>query len=289
MTATIIDGKAVAAKVRAEVAEAVTKLKAERGCTPGLATVLIGDDPASHTYVRNKRKACAEVGIESFSYELPATISQAEAEALIGDLNARPEVHGILVQLPLPKPLNEHRILDILSPLKNVDGFDPADIGRIAMKGREPHYVPCTPAGVMRLLDEYKVPLSGANAVVLGRSTTVGMPVALLLTRRDATVTICHSRTRDLAAVCRSADVLIAAIGRAQMVKGDWIKPGAAVIDVGINRLDDPSSKSGTRMVGDVDYEAALPIAGVITPVPGGVGPMTIAMLMQNTLRAATL
>ncbi|MCC7205677.1 MAG: bifunctional methylenetetrahydrofolate dehydrogenase/methenyltetrahydrofolate cyclohydrolase FolD [Anaerolineae bacterium] len=287
MTATLIDGKAIAAKVRAEVAEGVERLVAERGIRPGLAAVLVGDNPASHTYVRMKRKACAEVGIESFGFELPATASQHEVESLVRDLNARDDVHGILVQLPLPAGLDEEAVLSAVGLNKDVDGFHPMNMGRLAQKGREPLFVPATPAGCIRLLEETGVKLSGANAVVLGRSNIVGMPVALLLVRQDATVTICHSRTKNLPDVVRSADVLIAAVGRAQMVKGDWIKPGAVVIDVGTNRVDDPSAKSGSRLVGDVDFDQAVGVAGAITPVPGGVGPMTIAMLLQNTLRAA--
>lgn len=288
MTATLIDGKAIAAKVRAEVAEGVARLAAERNVRPGLAAVLVGENPASQTYVRMKRKACAEVGIESFGCELPATASQQEVESLVRDLNARADVHGILVQLPLPAGLDEEAVLSAVGLNKDVDGFHPMNMGRLAQKGREPLFVPATPAGCIRLLEETGVKLSGANAVVLGRSNIVGMPVALLLVRQDATVTICHSRTRNLPEVVRSADVLIAAVGRAQMVKGDWIKPGAVVIDVGTNRIDDPTAKGGSRLVGDVDFEAAAQVAGAITPVPGGVGPMTIAMLLQNTLRAAT-
>jgi 5,10-methylene-tetrahydrofolate dehydrogenase/methenyl tetrahydrofolate cyclohydrolase len=287
VTTTIIDGKGVAAKVRAEVAAGVAALNAATGVVPGLATVLVGDDSASHTYVRNKRKQSGEVGIASFHYELPATVTQGEVEALIAELNARHDVHGILVQLPLPAHLDGERVLALIHHAKDVDGFGPQNIGRLAMKGHDPEFVPCTPAGVIRLLDEYNVPLTGVNAVVLGRSNIVGMPVALLLVRRDATVTLCHSRTRDLAEVCRRADVLIAAIGRANFVQGGWVKPGAAVIDVGINQISDPAAKNGVRMVGDVDFEAAGQVAGAITPVPGGVGPMTIAMLLQSTLRAA--
>jgi 5,10-methylene-tetrahydrofolate dehydrogenase/methenyl tetrahydrofolate cyclohydrolase len=284
--ATLIDGKAVAAQIRAEVAARAAAL-AERGVRPGLAAVLVGDNPASHTYVRMKRKACAEVGIESFYYELPKEISQAELEALIDSLNARPEVHGILVQLPLPAHLDEQRILSLISLAKDVDGFHPLNIGRLAMKGREPDFVPATPAGVMRLLEAYNAPFAGANAVVLGRSNIVGMPCALLLTKRDCTVTICHSRTRDLPEIVRRADILVAAVGRPHMVQGDWIKRGAFVIDVGTNRVPDPSAKDGSRLVGDVDFEAARRVAGAITPVPGGVGPMTIAMLLENTVTAA--
>lgn len=287
--ATIIDGKAVAARLNISAGERAAQITAKYGTRPGLATVLIGDNPASHSYVKMKRKACAEAGIESVHVELPKNVTQDEVLKLIAELNARRDVHGILVQLPLPSPLDETTILNAVSVDKDVDGFHPLNIGQLAMKGREPRFVPCTPAGVMRLLDEYKTPIGGANAVVLGRSNIVGMPVALLLTRRDATVTICHSRTRDLAEVIRRADILIAAVGRAQMVKGDWIKPGAVVIDVGTNRVDDPTAKNGSRLVGDVDFEAAKLIAGAITPVPGGVGPMTIAMLLQNTLNAAEM
>ena len=289
MTATLIDGKEIAARVRAEVAEGVKQLAATRGIRPGLAAVLVGDNPASHTYVKMKRKACTEAGIESFGFELPATASQQEVESLVRDLNARLDVHGILVQLPLPDHLDEEAVLSAVGIQKDVDGFHPVNMGRLAQKGRQPGFVPATPAGCIRLMEECNVKFSGANAVVLGRSNIVGMPVALLLVRRDATVTICHSRTRDLPDVIRRADILVAAVGRPQMVKGDWIKPGAIVIDVGINRIDDPSAKGGSRLVGDVDFDSAVEVAGAITPVPGGVGPMTIAMLLQNTLHAATM
>ncbi len=288
MTAKLIDGKNIAAEVRREVAEGVAKLAAEGGPRPGLATVLVGDNPASHTYVRAKRKACAEAGIESFGHELPADASQEEVEALVGRLNADPQVHGILVQLPLPAGLDEEAVLKAISIEKDVDGFHPLNIGRLAQKGREPLFVPCTPAGCLVLLKKAGAKLDGANAVVVGRSNIVGMPAALLLVKENATVTICHSRTADLAGVCRSADVLIAAIGRAEMIRGSWIKPGAFVVDVGINRVDDPSTKSGYRLVGDVAFEEALEVAAAITPVPGGVGPMTIALLLQNTLRSAS-
>lgn len=284
--ATLIDGKAVAAQIRAQVAARAAAL-AERGVRAGLAAVLVGDNPASHTYVRMKRKACAEVGIESFYHELPKDISPAELEALIDSLNARSDVHGILVQLPLPAHLDEQRIVSLISLAKDVDGFHPLNIGRLAMKGREPDFLPATPAGVIRLLEAYNAPFVGADAVVLGRSNIVGMPCALLLTKRDCTVTICHSRSRDLPQIVRRADILVAAVGRPHMVQGDWIKPGAFVIDVGTNRVPDPSAKDGSRLVGDVDFEAARHIAGAITPVPGGVGPMTIAMLLENTITAA--
>lgn len=289
MTATLIDGKAIAARIRTEISAKVTQLVEKHGVRPGLAAVLIGDNPASHQYVSMKRKACAEVGIESFGFELPADVSQEQVEALIHELNARPDVNGILVQLPLPPQLDESRILNLVSLEKDVDGFHPINIGRLAQRGREPLFVSATPAGVIRLLEECNVQFAGANAVVLGRSNIVGMPVALLLIRRDATVTVCHSRTHDLPNVVRQADILVAAVGRAQMVKANWIKPGAVVIDVGTNKIDDPTKKSGSRTVGDVDFEAVKEVAGAITPVPGGVGPMTITMLLENTLRAAEM
>jgi len=288
MTATIIDGKAIAQEIRQEVLAGVEKLLADGGQRPGLATVLVGDNPASHTYVKGKRKASAEVGIESFGYELPATASQIEVEDLVGMLNADPKVHGILVQLPLPTGLDEESVLKAISIDKDVDGFHPLNIGRLAQKGREPLFVPCTPAGCLVLLKKVGAQLAGANAVVVGRSNIVGMPAALLLVKENATVTICHSRTKDLPAACRSADVLIAAIGRAEMIRGSWIKPGAYVIDVGINRVEDATAKSGQRLVGDVAFAEAVEVAGAITPVPGGVGPMTIALLLQNTLRSAS-
>ncbi len=287
MTAQLIDGKAIAADIRAEVTAGVEKLKAEKGITPGLATVLVGDDPASHKYVSMKRKMCAQVGIESFHHELPESATQDEVLALVQGLGEDPKVHGILVQLPLPSQVDEKTILEAVPLSKDVDGFHPLNIGALAMKGREPAFVPCTPNGVIELLDRSDVEISGANAVVLGRTNIVGMPVALLLVSRNATVTVCHSRTQDLPAVCREADILVAAIGRARMVKGDWIKPGATIIDVGTNVIDDATRKSGKRLVGDVDFDAGLEVAGKITPVPGGVGPMTIAMLLANTLRAA--
>lgn len=251
MTASIIDGKAIAKDIRTEVAQGVEKLLAAGGPRPGLATVLVGDNPASHTYVKGKRKACAEAGIESFGHELPATATQAEVEGLVARLNQDPKVHGILVQLPLPAGLDEESVLKAISIEKDVDGFHPLNIGRLAQKGREPLFVPCTPAGCLVLLKKAGAKLDGANAVVVGRSNIVGMPAALLLIKENATVTICHSRTKDLPGVCRSADVLIAAIGRTEMIRGSWIKPGAYVIDVGINRVEDPAAKSGYRLVGD--------------------------------------
>jgi len=287
MPAKIIDGKAIAAALRAEVASGVETLVAEGGPKPGLATVLVGENPASQVYVRMKRKACEEVGIESYGIELPADSSQEEVEALVRDLNADEKVHGILVQLPLPAGLDEEAVLKAIDVSKDVDGFHPINIGRLAQKGREPLFVPCTPAGCIYLLKQAGAKLEGARAVVVGRSNIVGMPAALLLIKENATVTVCHSRTRDLPAVCREADVLIAAIGRPEMIRGDWIKPGAYVIDVGVNRVEDASRKRGYRLVGDVAYEEALDVAGAITPVPGGVGPMTIAGLLKNTLDSA--
>jgi 5,10-methylene-tetrahydrofolate dehydrogenase/methenyl tetrahydrofolate cyclohydrolase len=289
MTAQIIDGKAIAAKVRGEVKQSVERMKVEDNYTPGLATVLVGEDPASSTYVRSKQRACEELGIRSIGYELPGDISQADLLAVVTELNNDPNVNGILVQLPLPKHIDEEAILNAISIEKDVDGFHPVNIGRLAMKGRDPLFIPCTPHGCIVLLDEAGVPIKGAEAVVVGRSNIVGLPVAMLLQKRDATVTICHSRTKDLAEHLRNADIVIAAIGRTEMITGDMLKPGAAVIDVGINQKPDPTAKRGYRLVGDVDYDSASEVAGAITPVPGGVGPMTIAMLMKNTLRAAEI
>jgi 5,10-methylene-tetrahydrofolate dehydrogenase/methenyl tetrahydrofolate cyclohydrolase len=283
----LIDGKQIAANLRAEVGEKVAELTAQHAITPGLATVLVGDDPASHAYVRMKRKACEELGINSFHHELPADTPQSEVEKLVSELNADLNVHGILVQLPLPDHINEKEVLDLISIAKDVDGFHPMNIGMLAMKGRDPHFLPCTPHGVMVMLREAGVDLNGKSAVVLGRSNIVGIPVALLLMHANATVTIAHSRTQNLQEVCKSADVLIAAVGRAEMVTADWVKPGAVVIDVGINRVDDASKKSGYRLVGDVHTESVAEVASAVSPVPGGVGPMTIAMLMSNTLTSA--
>lgn len=289
MTATIIDGVAVADRMRGEIAEGARRLQEEHGITPGLATVLIGENPASQSYVRMKRKACEKAGITSFGYELPADVSQQEVETLVEQLNADPAVHGILVQLPLPDHLDAERVLSLLSLYKDVDGFHPVNIGRLAMKGRDPLFIPCTPHGALVLLEEAGARLDGANAVVLGRSNIVGLPMALLLIHRNATVTVCHSRTHDLPAVTRQADILVAAVGRPEMVRGDWVKPGAYVIDVGSNRIDDPTSEKGYRWVGDVAFDEVKEVAGAITPSPGGVGPMTITMLLKNTLRAAEM
>ena len=289
MAAEILDGKVIAAEVRETVAAEVAAMIAAGQPKPGLATVLVGENPASQVYVSSKQKACAQVGIESFGFKLPATASQDEVDGLVRELNEDPRVNGILVQLPLPSGLDEERVLSTISIEKDVDGFHPLNIGRLAQKGRDPLFIPCTPYGVMYMLEYLGVKLEGANAVVLGRSNIVGMPVALLMVRANATTTICHSRTKDLPAVCRSADVLIGAVGRPQMVRGDWVKPGAVVIDVGINRIDDPTHPKGSRLVGDVCFEEVKEVARAITPVPGGVGPMTIAMLLKNTVRAAQM
>ncbi len=289
MSANIIDGKQIGQEIRDEVKAAVED-RLKRGLpAPGLATVLVGENPASQVYVRNKQKACAEVGINSFGHNLPENSTQAEVEALVRELNADPAVNGILVQLPLPRHLDEEKVLSAIDLNKDVDGFHPINIGRLAQKGREPVFVPCTPAGCMVLLERAGAQLSGANAVVLGRSNIVGMPVALLLVKANTTVTICHSRTRDLPSVVRQADVLVAAIGQPEFVKKEWVKPGAIVIDVGINQKEDASAKRGYRLVGDVAFEEVSEVAGAITPVPGGVGPMTIALLLKNTLHAAEL
>ena len=287
MAATLIDGAAIAQALRAEVARETAELVKQGKPQPGLATVLVGDNPASQSYVSSKKKACAEVGIASFGHELPATASQAEVETLVKQLNADPHVNGILVQLPLPKGLDEEGVLSAISVEKDVDGFHPVNIGRLAQKGRDPLFVPCTPAGVIYLLKTVVPSLEGANAVVLGRSNIVGMPVALLLVRENATVTICHSRTKDLPALYAAQIYWWRRSARPSWCKGDWVKPGAVVIDVGINRVDDASRPEGYRLVGDVAFEEAKEVAGAITPVPGGVGPMTIAMLLNATLRAA--
>src|SRR5689334_14883375 len=289
MTAQIIDGKLIAQQVRAEVAARVAERTDAGKQKPTLATVLVGDRPDSAAYVASKGKACQELGMGSVSEHLPADATQEQVEALVGKLNAAPDISGILVQLPMPAHIDEERVLSLISIEKDVDGFSPANIGRLAQKGREPLFVPCTPYGCIYLLEKSGVKIEGANAVVLGRSNIVGMPAALLLLARNATVTICHSRTKDIPAAVRNADIVIAAIGKTEFVRGDWIKPGAAVIDVGINAVPDATKKSGQRLVGDVNFNEAKEVAGFITPVPGGVGPMTIAMLMQNTLRAAEL
>ncbi|HTX10922.1 MAG TPA: bifunctional methylenetetrahydrofolate dehydrogenase/methenyltetrahydrofolate cyclohydrolase FolD [Solirubrobacteraceae bacterium] len=280
MSATIIDGKEVAAQVRAEVARDVAAFRERTGRAPGLATILVGDDPASAVYVANKRKACAEAGITDYHQHLRNDATQDDVAAVIEDCNGNPDVSGILLQLPVPEGLNGKELTALIEADKDVDGLTHVSAGRL-MQGA-PGLRPCTPLGVIELLDRYSVALEGAQAVVVGRSDLVGKPVAFLLLHRNATVTMCHSRTRDLPGVCSQADVLIAAIGRAEMIGADYIKPGAAVIDVGINRTD-------AGLKGDVQFEAAAEKAGLITPVPGGVGPMTIAMLLRNTVTAAQL
>jgi 5,10-methylene-tetrahydrofolate dehydrogenase/methenyl tetrahydrofolate cyclohydrolase len=287
LTAKIIDGEAVASKIREQVKADVEEIVKTHGFPPGLATVLVGDNPASRQYVRMKQNRCKKVGIVSFGHTLSAETGQDEVEKLVRELGEDPKVHGILVQLPLPDHLDEEAVLNTIPLHKDIDGFHPVNIGRLAMKGRKPLFIPCTPAGVIRLLEEAGAEFDGAEAVVLGRSNIVGMPVAMLLIHRNATVTVCHSRTKDLPGVCRRADILVAAVGRPQMVKADWVKPGAYVIDVGSNRVDDPESERGYRWVGDVDFDEVKEVAGAITPSPGGVGPMTIAGLLQNTLHAA--
>lgn len=287
MTAQLIDGKAIAATIRGEIKAEVEAMQSQHGQVPGLATVLVGERKDSQTYVRMKKKACAEVGIASFSHDLPADISQADLLKVVQDLNANPEVHGILVQLPLPDHIDEEEILSAVSLEKDVDGFHPINIGRLSMKRRDPLFMPCTPKGCIELLLRTGVEIAGKRAVVLGRSNIVGLPVAMLLLHRNATLTICHSRTQNLPQVVREADILVAAVGRAEMVKGDWIKPGAVVIDVGVNAVEDSSTSKGYRLVGDVDFDEVKEVASAITPVPGGVGPMTIAMLLQNTLDGA--
>ncbi len=289
MTAQIIDGKMIAQQVREEVAAKVAARTTAGKQQPTLVTVLVGDRPDSAAYVASKGKACQELGMGSISEHLPADVTQEQVESVVRRLNADTTVNGILVQLPMPSHIDEERVLSLINIEKDVDGFSPLNIGRLAQKGREPLFVPCTPYGCMYLLEKSGVKIEGANAVVLGRSNIVGMPAALLLIGKNATVTVCHSRTKDLPGVVRQADILIAAIGKPQMVRGDWIKPGAAIIDVGINAIPDATKKSGRRLVGDVHFEEAKDVAGHITPVPGGVGPMTIAMLLKNTLRAAEI
>jgi methylenetetrahydrofolate dehydrogenase (NADP+)/methenyltetrahydrofolate cyclohydrolase len=288
MTAQIIDGKAYAAQLRERVAGHVARLKTENGITPGLAVVIVGHDPASEIYVANKAKQTAEVGMHSEKYELPEDTSEAEVLGLVERLNADPAVHGILVQLPVPKHIDPNKILLTISPDKDVDCFTPASVGKLQIGLPGP--VSCTPLGCLMLLRDFVGDLAGKHAVIVGRSNLVGKPMAQLLLRENCTVTVAHSRTADLPGIVRQADIVIAAVGRPLMIKGDWIKPGAAVIDVGINRIPVPEKGEGkTRTVGDVDYAAALPVAGWITPVPGGVGPMTIACLLANTVTTASL
>lgn len=278
--ATVIDGKGLAAKIRAEAAKDVAALK-RAGVNPGLAVVLVGDDQASATYVRSKLRDCEECGIASFDYKLPADASQDEILQLVRNLNDDPKITGILVQMPLPSHLDAEEIIEAISPLKDVDGFHPTSLGRL-VRGL-PGLRPCTPAGIMVMLDEYNIELAGKNAVIVGRSSIVGKPMAHMLLERDATISVAHSRTRNLDEICRSADILVVACGIAKLVKGDWVRPGATVIDVGMDRDEDG------RLCGDVDYDDVFNVAGAITPVPGGVGPMTRAMLMSNVVTAARM
>jgi len=285
MTAKIIDGKEASARLKEGIAAAVAQLKAKHNLVPGLATVLVGEDPASQVYVRNKNKTAHALGMNSTQYDLPATTSEEDLLALVKKLNADPAVHGILVQLPVPKQIDSYKVITTTSPAKDVDGLHPESSGRLVSGGEA--LVPCTPLGCLMLLKDVMSDLTGKNAVIVGRSNLVGKPIAHLLLNENCTVTIAHSRTKDLAGLCRTADILVAAVGRAEMVKGDWVKPGAVVIDVGINRIPTPDGKG--RLVGDVAYEEAAKVASAITPVPGGVGPMTIACLMANTLKAACM
>ncbi|HLK92214.1 MAG TPA: bifunctional methylenetetrahydrofolate dehydrogenase/methenyltetrahydrofolate cyclohydrolase FolD [Polyangia bacterium] len=278
MAAKILDGKALAARIKADLANEVAALRA-RGVEPGLAVVLVGDDPASQIYVRNKTTSCAQAGIRTFDHRLPATTKQAELLALVAKLNADPAVDGILIQLPLPAGLEPRAIMEAVDPRKDVDGIHPDNLGHLVMG--EPRFVACTPFGIMKLIEESGLALGGTNAVVVGRSNMVGKPMAALLTNANATVTLCHSKTRDLGAVVAQADLVVAAVGRREMIRGAWIKPGAVVLDVGINRQPDG------KLLGDVEFAAAAERASAITPVPGGVGPMTIAMLLVNTVTSA--
>lgn len=274
MAAQIINGKEIAAQIRRELKERVERLAAQ-GRRPGLAVVLVGDNPASAVYVRQKKKACQEIGIYSEEHKLSGTISQAELLALVDKLNVDPKIHGILVQLPLPEGLNEEEVINRIDPRKDVDGFHPVNVGKLSIG--LPTFVPCTPAGVLELVKRTGISIAGKKVVVLGRSNIVGKPAALLFLRENATVTICHSRTENVQAECAQADILVVAVGRPKLVKREWVKPGAVVIDVGINRVEG-------KIVGDVDFDEVKEVAGAITPVPGGVGPMTIAMLMKNTV-----
>ena len=284
MTAKIIDGKEFAERVRMQVGAHVARLKDDHGLTPGLAVVLVGEDPASEVYVRSKGKMTVEVGMESFEHKLPADTSEADLLALIDRLNNDPAVHGILVQLPLPDHLDSDLVINAINPAKDVDGFHISNVGLLGAGQKS--MVPCTPLGCLMMLRDHHGSLSGMNAVVVGRSNIVGKPMAQLLLGDSCTVTIAHSRTKDLGEVCRGADILVAAVGRPEMIPGDWVRPGATVIDVGINRIPHPEKEGKTRLVGDVDFASAKEVAGAITPVPGGVGPMTIACLLANTVTA---
>jgi methylenetetrahydrofolate dehydrogenase (NADP+) / methenyltetrahydrofolate cyclohydrolase len=292
MAAKLIDGKAIAEQINAETAAEIARLKAEHQLTPGLAVILVGDNPASAAYVASKDKMCERLGLHSERIDLPAATQQGALLAIINDLNFKKDVHGILVQSPLPPQISEDAIFAAIDPTKDVDGFHPLNVGKLAL-GDPTGFVPCTPAGVHQLLIRSGVTIEGAHVVVLGRSRIVGRPVSLILSQKapnaNATVTVCHSRSKHLAEICRSADILIAAIGSPRFVKADMVREGAVVIDVGINRVEDKTAEKGYRLVGDADFDAVSPKASLITPVPGGVGPMTIAMLMHNTVRAAKM
>lgn len=287
MSAQVLDGRATSATIREEVKAEVEQLKAEHGVVPGLATVLVGENPASQTYVTMKENQCENAGMNAFGHHLPEDISQEELEAEIAALNADPEVHGILVQLPLPDHLDEDRTLAAIALEKDVDGFHPLNIARLTLQGVEPTFAPCMPLGCIELLDRYDVAIKGQEAVVLGPTNIVGLPTALLLLHRGASLTICHPHTEDLAAASKRADILVAAIDEPGMVKGDWVKPGAAVIDVGWSRVKDETAEKGYRVKGNVEFDEVKDVAGHVTPVPGGTGPMTIAMLLKNTLVSA--
>ncbi|CAH9097036.1 unnamed protein product [Cuscuta europaea] len=286
-TSMIIDGKKVSKEIRDEISAEITKMKDSIGLIPGLAVILVGDRKDSATYVRNKKKACQDVGISSYEVRLPEDSTEEEVLKHISRFNDDPSIHGILVQLPLPSHMNEQKILNGVSLEKDVDGFHPLNIGRLAMRDREPLFVPCTPKGCIELLHRYGIEIKGKRAVVIGRSNIVGMPAALLLQREDATVSIVHSRTKDPEEITKQADIIVSAVGQPNMIRGSWIKSGAVIIDVGINAVEDTLSPRGYRLVGDVCFEEATKIASAITPVPGGVGPMTIAMLLSNTLTSA--
>ncbi len=287
MTAELLDGRATSAKIREEVTAEVEQLKAEHGVVPGLATVLVGEDPASKSYVGMKEKQCRQAGMHAVGVHLPEDIGQADLLAELAKLNANPEIHGILLQLPLPEHLDEDQALSAIALEKDVDGFHPVNIARLTLQGVEPTFVPCMPLGCVELLDRYGVLIKGREAVVLGTSNIVGLPTAMLLLHRGATLTICHPHTEDLGGTSRRADILVAAIDQPRMVKSDWVKPGAAVIDVGWSRVKDETAEGGYRVVGNVDFDEVLDVAGHVTPVPGGTGPMTIAVLLQNTLLSA--
>jgi methylenetetrahydrofolate dehydrogenase (NADP+)/methenyltetrahydrofolate cyclohydrolase len=287
LTAQIINGRTVADRMQDEISQSVVAFQEKHGYAPGLGVILVGDDPASQMYVRMKRKSCESVGITSKAHLMSASSSQDEVLEAVKAFNDDPEIHGILVQLPMPDHIDEETILSAVSLDKDVDGFHPINIGALGMKGREPTFTPATPTGCMVLMQETGIELSGKNAVVLGRSNIVGLPMALMLLKANATVTVCHSRTQNMADIVRQADVVVAAIGKPEFVKGDWLKEGAVVIDVGTNKVDAPDKKKGYKYVGDVEFETAQSVAGAITKVPGGVGPMTITMLLSNTLKAA--